>query len=702
MENHRSPVPFFRLLFPLLAGILVAYYFAVSLASNWVLLILAGSFSLCIVLFVLLFLGKNTALYSKIFILICDVFLFVFSYSNTSAILQERASVSAFQERKVSLMLLVADKPAVKNNYSRVVSSLAQAYPEYNLKKGTKLIAWFPIDSVVEKSKPGDLLEVMGKLSTIKASGNPNSFNYQEYMALSQVYLQFKAIKGQTRIIGEERYNLKLKALQWRDNLLHVFEARGMGRQEMAVLAALTVGYKDEIDSGLKQAYSTTGIMHLMAVSGMHVGLIYLIATFLLKGFDKKKVFKILKVLLILVLIWFYVLLTGMTASVLRAGVMLSVVLVGDVFVKKPNIFNTMAVAAFVLLVADPLLIFNAGFQLSFLAVLSIVVFYQPIYRWLDTDNWMVDKIWSLAAVSIAAQILTLPLSLYLFGQFPNYFIVSNVVVVPVATLLIYGSIVLFLISPIVFLANWLAFLLGELTKGMNLFILFLEKMPWALTENIVFNQFQTFALYVFILGLAYYLFHKTFKSLLVALLSLGIIFSLNLYYKYKASTIKELAVWDVPGKSFYQIVNDASTLVLTDATEQKAAMLLKKWAAAHYCRNVALGGMDFNFQDSLVLKAYAKLSNNLLVSKKTVSLFLTDNRFKDLDVQNSFPVDNLVVSRSAGYYPDRLLKIFKPKKIILDSSVTGKQADVWKKTALVMGISLHSVCESGYISVSL
>lgn len=702
MENYRSPVPFFRLLFPLLAGILLAYYVTILLASNWLNLILVSIFFLCIFLFVLLLAGKNNSLFSKIFIVSCDAFLFVFSYSNTSAILQDRDSISAFQEKNVSITLLVADKPVNKNNFSRVVLSLRQTYPEYKLKKGIKIIAWFPIDSVVEKIKPGDLIATSGKLSIIKASGNPNSFNYQEYMALSQVYLQLKAIKGQTRVVGEEKYNIKIKALQWRDKLLHVFKTRGMGPQEMAVLAALTVGYKDEIESGLKQAYSTTGIMHLMAVSGMHVGLIYLIATFLLKGFDKNKIFKILKILLILVLIWFYVLLTGMTASVLRAGVMLSVVLIGDVFVKKPNIFNTMAVAAFVLLIVDPLLIFNAGFQLSFLAVLSIVVFYQPVYQWLDTDNRIVDKIWSLAAVSIAAQILTLPLSLYFFGQFPNYFIVSNVVVVPVATLLIYGSIALFVISPFAFIANWLAFLLGELTRGMNLFILFLEKMPGALTENIVFNQFQTFALYVFILGFAFYLFHKTFKSLLVALISLGVIFSLNLYNKYKANTIKELAIWSVPGKSFYQIVNNASTLVLSDAPDQKVAMLLKKWAAAHYCRNIALGGIDFNHQDSLVLKGYAALSNNLLVSKKAVTLFLTDNRFMNLDGQISFPVDNLVVSRNAGSFPDRLLKIFKPKKIILDSSVTGRQADVWKKTALVLGIDLHSVCESGYISFSL
>jgi competence protein ComEC len=217
-----------------------------------------------------------------------------------------------------------------------------------------------------------------------------------------------------------------------RATMYYPFSANGYRDEtETGVAEALLIGYRDDLDKDLVRAYSNTGVVHIIAISGLHLGMIYGLMLLLLKPFRKYKWMRWAKPLLILLVLWGFSLLAGAAASILRSVVMFSFIVIGESLGRKTNIYNTLAASAFCLLVYNPYFFWDVGFQLSYTAVLSIVLFMKPVYQWLYFKNKLLNAIWQLNAITLAAQVLTLPVILYYFHQFPNLFLFTNFVAVP-------------------------------------------------------------------------------------------------------------------------------------------------------------------------------------------------------------------------------------------------------------------------------
>ena len=288
----------------------------------------------------------------------------------------------------------------------------------------------------------------------------------------------------------------RLQALRWRHRMLDMYRSLGLGRQHYAVVAAMTLGDKSSLSRHTKDLYATAGASHVLALSGLHLGIIYAILTLLMGGGRR---WRWLAQGIILTAIWTYVVLVGMPASVIRSATMLTICSVCLVLQRQQASVNTLAFAAIVMLLANPLNLWDVGFQMSFMAVLAIMVYYRSIYYLLPLRHRLTRWAWGMASVSIAAQLGTAPLVMYYFGRFSSYFLLTNFIVIPAATIILYGAVAMVLAMPVLALQQYIAKALAFVAEGMNSALAWTTTLPGADISNLQVSTLQLVLIYVVI-----------------------------------------------------------------------------------------------------------------------------------------------------------------------------------------------------------
>jgi competence protein ComEC len=304
-----------------------------------------------------------------------------------------------------------------------------------------------------------------------------------------------------------------------RANVVDVLRSSLKDTNDFAVASALLVGDDSLISSDLMKAYSASGTLHVLSVSGMHVGVIYLLIAFLFGKAERNKWLKHLYYPTVIILIWLYAILSGSSASVIRSATMLSIVLLGKWINSRSHIYNSLALSMFIILCYDPFLITDNGFILSYLAVYGIVYMQPLVLQLYNPENKWMFRLWELTSVSIAAQALTAPVSLLFFGQFPNYFILANMIVIPISTIAIYLTILQVVVVPWNEIEKWVAFVNGKSISFVNEFVIQLTKIPGAVTQDVYIDVFQCLVAYVMIFSLTDWIEKRRYTSLLTTLI---------------------------------------------------------------------------------------------------------------------------------------------------------------------------------------
>ncbi|MBI3483471.1 MAG: ComEC family competence protein, partial [Bacteroidetes bacterium] len=356
----------------------------------------------------------------------------------------------------------------------------------YISKKNNSGITWRYGDKVLVKGNPQEL----------NPPSNPGEFDFKRFLSFKNIsHQQFVAI-DEVKLISEASSKSFIyyshQARAWCMKKMNQFVHGG---DERAIAVALVLGVTDGIDNDLQNAYAASGAMHVLAVSGMHVGIIYAIILFLFKPLNKLRNSKWIVAIVSLICLWSFSFITGNSPSVLRAVTMFSFIAMARPFGMRTNIYNTLAASAFVLLIYNPYLIMSVGFQLSYLAVLGIVYLQRPLYQLWEIENTLGDWTWKITCVSIAAQASTFALGLLYFHQFPTYFLVSNLFVIPLSTLVLVGGIFLLGISFISSLASFVGLILEWLIKALNWIVFKTEALPMSLINNIHLTIFQCWLL---------------------------------------------------------------------------------------------------------------------------------------------------------------------------------------------------------------
>ncbi|MCG8576353.1 MAG: ComEC family competence protein [Flavobacteriales bacterium] len=394
--------------------------------------------------------------------------------------------------------------------------------------KGTVLL-YFEKGHKSEKLQYGDVILAKTPLQEITNKGNPKEFDYRHFMEVKGIYHQGYVKEENWLLSGSSASSSYQFIIDVRSFLERSLEQTVLKKENLAVAKALTLGQKDELDAALKQAYASSGVMHILAVSGLHVGIIMMITGFFLKPLKRLRGGNWIYLSLMLVIIWFFALLTGLSPSVFRASVMFSFVLLGLELERETSVYQSLMVSALVLILIQPFIIFEMGFQLSYLAVLSIVYWQPKLYKLFHVPTWLGDKVWQLTTVSIAAQIGTFPLGLFYFHQFPNYFLLTNLIVIPLAFIVL-GALLLFIsLSWWSFLAEMVAIILDVLLTFMNTVVKWTEQLPMAVSQGIFISAIELILVYLILVFFSQGFFKKRSRWFIVGMASLVILFGLRI-----------------------------------------------------------------------------------------------------------------------------------------------------------------------------
>lgn len=393
-----------------------------------------------------------------------------------------------------------------------------------------------------EKIEPETEIVFRTELMPIRNAGNPGEFDAETFWRGKNIYYTAFLNEQNYRITDvAEDNSIKRFFGDLRNQLQSILE-RHLQPEEFGLASALVLGDKHLLSQETRSAFGNAGAMHVLAVSGLHVGIVLMLISSFLQLFSKW-INRRTAVIISVLLVWIYAGITGFSPSVLRATIMFSCVFLGQVRGRETNSLNSLGFAAFVLFLMDPLVIYDIGFQLSFLAMLGILIYYKPISRWFYIPNKYLLKIWQGTAVGIAAQIVTLPLTLYYFHFFPNYFWLSNLGVMAFSGILLGGGFVLFLSSALKPVAKLIGLLVGFGFYAFIEFMLFIEELPLSTAKGFTFPLW--FLLLLFgLIGISLAFKGRSFGMKISVIGALLAIFFVQ-YERYRNMASNELIVFN-------------------------------------------------------------------------------------------------------------------------------------------------------------
>lgn len=356
----------------------------------------------------------------------------------------------------------------------------------------------------------GDQLLVRGIANPITNKMTLGAFDEEQYYGHQHIYEKMTIDHTQWSKTGTDAsYILKRKSEQWRKYCEEIIEKNITTSNEANISKALLLGVRATLDKDLKQAYSNVGVIHILAVSGMHVALLFLLFNFLFKRFMIYKWGEKYLPYLFLLLLWGFAFLTGLSASIVRAVVMFSFLLLAQIIGRKNNTSNTIFVSAFVMLLYDAHYLFDIGFQLSYLAVLGIVWIHPWLFEKIIFKSKIPSMIWEAMSITLAAQLVTTPLCIYYFHQFPTYFLPANLILVFLTNIIMYGLVMMMAFSWMAYLPFWIGAIIQWLLAGINKIVFWVDNFPQSIIEFANISVAQTTFIYILIIGIILLINHK-------------------------------------------------------------------------------------------------------------------------------------------------------------------------------------------------
>lgn len=530
---------------------------------------------------------------------------------------------------------------------------------------------YFQKDSLSEDLQYGDQVLIKSGLSELEPPKNPMEFNYKRFLGFDQIYHQQYVATGNWLKLNVGQGNLLMaSSIKTGQYLESIMDEYIQNERSLAIAKALTLGIKDELDNDLRNAYASAGAMHVLAVSGLHVGIVFLIVSTLFKRWRNRQRGRFFFAFINISVLWTYAFITGLSPSVQRAAMMFSFIILAQAMRRQTNIYNTLAASAFVLLSINPFLLFSVGFQLSYLAVLGIVFFQPKLYSLLQFKFALWDKIWAITCVSIAAQLATAPLALLYFHQFPTYFFLSNLVVIPAAFFILNSNLFLLIISFWEWAAEWTGYIIDHFIQFINYLVFSLDYMPKSTIDGIFISTPESWLIYLGIFFIALLIAEKKLNYMKLAVLSLFLMSCSICWRQFENSQEKMLIVYDT-GKHHAVAVRNGFSQYLK--VEEELARDKNKLRFHVYPSQLEAGIADFHpdhFEPESqheIFKDFRGLKVSVWQDKRIVHW--NEELSQDLNFTEPIEVDLLIISNNGLKEPEKLQNMFRPKKIVLDAS---------------------------------
>ncbi len=547
----------------------------------------------------------------------------------------------------------------------------------------------------------GDQILLKSKIQPIPKPKNPKAFDYNRYLYLQNIHFQSFVYKANWKVLATNKGHPFWQTVnRIRSHYLQVLKKYIQSDKEVAIASALVLGYKANLTPELKKAYSETGAIHVLAVSGLHVGIISAILLFLLNRLPfKGSTWNWLKFAGLCIGIWGFALLTGLPPSVKRAAIMFTFLNMGLIIQRAVNKYNVIAIAAFIILLLNPYALFEVGFQFSFLAVIGIIFFAKRILQFWSPKSRLLYEIWNLIVVGVSAQLTVFPLILYYFHQVPTYFWLSGLFVVPLAGLLMKLSLGLLLFSSIHgLLASTAGWLIAWLIYVQNWLIEVMQNLPVHILNGFWISEVEVMLFYGFIFGLAMLLLTYRIRWVIMAISCLLVVSCVQLGTKYNQVKQQQITVYAINKKSAIDFIDGAMIYELADSTLTES----------DYIYNIQNNRWAKGTAEVIPIKKTDIQTNNLYKKGNVLQFY----KIKMVIVEQALPINRLIKNRLITDYLviqknplidiDQLLNYYDFKTIIFDSSNTSWSVKKWVKSCEQLDIPYHNVKQDGAFTIDL
>ncbi|PKP52883.1 MAG: hypothetical protein CVT92_06845 [Bacteroidetes bacterium HGW-Bacteroidetes-1] len=594
-------------------------------------------------------------------------------------------------------------EPAIKGEKTTKLLLKLQSTVDSNgqIIKDGLILAYIKNDDNAVFPEYGDMVLFRKTPISPEAPLNPDQFDYKLYLERKGVYHQIFLKESEWWIVGRGYRNpVFFLAYNLRNKLLHAIQENGLSGDEFHVASAILLGYDDHLPSYLRKGYTAAGAMHVLCVSGLHVGIIFLIFSFLL-GFLKQSRFQqILKTVLLLIVIWFYALITGLSPSVLRATIMISFVLFGQLFKRNGFIINSLAASAFVLLWVDPSTLFNIGFQLSYSAVLGIVLLQKPIYHWLFVKNYVLDKIWGITSVAIAAQLATMPFVLHYFNQFPSYFMLSNLFLVPLSFFVIVSGMALLLTSFLPFIPQFLGWVTYGLIFVMNHLILSIEALPHAVISELYISWLEVVLLVLLISSVLMMVTLSARKWTIPAMLLAALLLTSFTWRNIKSHQQSRLMIYGLNRQTAIDLIKGRDHVLIADSSIIADAFSLSYNLEKHWVHS-GLNTKPVWFERNATVQHtfFDKKGPLISFNGKILALWDRYNQNQFL-YSRQMKVDYVLINGNTSECLNEVRRYFDFQILILDLSVPDWHAEKWEQSAKDASVEMYDIRKKGAFMV--
>ena len=575
---------------------------------------------------------------------------------------------------QIQITVLEKLKNTTNNNrYSAQITQLdnktASGKVLLNLKK----------DSITKDFVIGTRLKIEEQLVKNFKPNNPNQFDYGKYLETKGIYAQLFAETSQLKISTIIDKDIWYYTSTFRNKIIQNLEKNGFKKEELAVISALILGQQQDISPEVLRDYQYAGAVHILSVSGLHVGFILLFITFLLKPLPKNKYGNMIRLTVILVSLWLFALVAGLAPSVVRSAAMFSFVAIGMFLNRETNIFHTLLVSLFLILLVAPLFLFDIGFQLSYIA-LFFILWLQPMLKSLwEPKNKIVTYFWDIITVSFAAQIGAMPLSIYYFHQFPGLFFVTNLVLIPCLSVIMAIGVLLMLLAYFDFVPVFLSKIVEWSITVTNAYIKWIASIESFVIKDIPLSISLLIASYLLVFSWIIWFKKPNFTKTALALGSVLIFQILFVTTNWQSENKRELIVFNakrntIIGKRMGKKVILFTSDTLTENGFEKK--MIQSYATANFCK--------ISKSKSITNVIYFNHNKILIIDKASI-------------YKNTMNPDIIILRDSPKVNLERLLSCLKPKIIIADASNYKSYVAIWKQTCAKEKILFHSTYEKGF-----
>ncbi|SOD82345.1 ComEC/Rec2 family competence protein [Spirosoma fluviale] len=549
----------------------------------------------------------------------------------------------------------------------------------------------------------GEVWLVTGSPRPIDPPLNPGEFDYKQYLSYRNIYHQqylrpyertVLSVDPPSRITG-----IATRVNRWADR---VFTHQVSNRAEYGIVNAMILGVRDDLDTELYRAYAAAGAVHVLSVSGLHVGILFLVLTFLLSFLIKRPRGKLLMAFLQLLILWFYALVTGFSPPVLRSAAMFTLLIVANASGRQQQFINSLAASAFFILCFDPYALFSAGFQLSYLAVGGIGAWQSPLYQSITFRYKLADKIWELTAVALVAQLITFPLGVFYFHQFPTYFLLANPIVIVMSNILLPLAMTTLAFSWVPYLNDLLGWLLEKTAWLLNYAVMQTGALPGAAWDGLWISQLAMVLIYVVIFCGAALLITRNRAYLWATSLAALFVAGLTIWDDFEQANQQRLAVHFLPHRTAVSLTHGHQSTILTDleATDTRSFDFYLKNTFGQW------GVSELTTIRASQTKSVADTIPNHLACYQTRAYTLWVWRGKTVLLVNQLGgashwklpavVDYLIIRRNALRTWNQLDGRVVARHIIFDDSNKTPLTDKLLADANELGIACYSVRQMG------